>query len=141
MTWSGRPARFARYTSRTLYPGVREAKKDQSRLAPIRDYFISNLEAARDPASPQQATAEALVRELQERGKWPAKPDLIRWYGQKGQRWQDRRTGEFQRGVTLPEDPELFTRHEVQAAPPRHLGYQLLDVGIHDDAPAGKANL
>ena len=129
VTWSGRPARFARYTSRTLYPGVREAKKDQSRLAPIRDYFISNLEAARDPASPQQATAEALVRELQERGKWPAKPDLIRWYGQKGQRWQDRRTGEFQRGVTLPEDSELFTRHEVQAAPPDILvtNYSMLE--------------
>ena len=26
--WSGRPARFARYTSRTLYPGVRDSKKD-----------------------------------------------------------------------------------------------------------------
>ena len=128
-TWSGRPARFARYTSRTLYPGVRDSRKDQTRLAPIRDYYISNLETARDPASPQQATAEALVRELQERGKWPAKPDLIRWYGQKGQRWQDRRTGEFQRGVTLPEDPELITRHEVQAAPPDILvtNYSMLE--------------
>ena len=129
MTWSGRPARFARYTSRTLYPGVRDSRKDQTRLAPIRDYYISNLETARDPASPQQATAEALVRELRERGKWPAKPDLIRWYGQRGQRWQDRRTGEFQRGVTLQEDPELFTRHEVQAAPPDILvtNYSMLE--------------
>ncbi len=129
MTWSGRPARFARYTSRTLYPGVRDSRKDQTRLVPIRDYYISNLETARDPAAPQQATAEALVRELKERGKWPAKPDLIGWYGQKGQRWQDRRTGEFQRGVTLPEDPELFTRHEVQAAPPDILvtNYSMLE--------------
>ena len=129
MEWSGRPARFARYTSRTLYPGVRDSRKDQTRLAPIRNYYISNLETARDPSSPQQATAEALVRELQERGKWPAKPDLIRWYGQRGQRWQDRRTGEFQRGVTLPEDPELFTRHEVQAAPPDILvtNYSMLE--------------
>ena len=129
MAWSGRPARFARYTSRTLYPGVRDSRKDQTRLAPIRNYYISNLETARDPSSPQQATAEALVRELQERGKWPAKPDLIRWYGQRGQRWQDRRTGEFQRGVTLPEDPELFTRHEVQAAPPDILvtNYSMLE--------------
>ena len=129
MMWSGRPARFARYTSRTLYPGVRDSKKDQTRLAPIRDYYISNLETARGPASPQQVTAEALVRELQERGKWPAKPDLIRWYGQKGQRWQDRRTGEFQRCVTLPEDPELFTRHEVQVAPPDILvtNYSMLE--------------
>ena len=129
ISWSGRPARFARYTSRTLYPGVRDSRKDQTRLSPIRNYYISNLETSRDPSSPQQATAEALVRELQERGKWPAKPDLIRWYGQRGQRWQDRRTGEFQRGVTLPEDPELFTRHEVQAAPPDILvtNYSMLE--------------
>ena len=129
MGWTGRPARFARYTSRTLYPGVRDARKDQTRLAPIRDYYISNLEVARGPASPQQAAAEALVRELQERGKWPAKPDLIGWYGQRGQRWQDSKTGEFKRGVTLPEDPELFTRHEVQAAPPDILvtNYSMLE--------------
>ncbi len=129
MTWSGRPARFARYTSRTLYPGVRDRRKDQTRLAPIRDYYINNLEIARDPNSPQQATAKALVRELQERGKWPAKPDLIAWYGQRGQRWQDSKTGEFKRGVTLPEDPELITRHEVQTAPPDVLvtNYSMLE--------------
>ena len=34
MGWSGRPARFARYTSRTLYPGVRDQRKDQSKLSP-----------------------------------------------------------------------------------------------------------
>lgn len=38
MGWSGRPARFARYTSRTLYPGVRNAARDQDRLAPIGKY-------------------------------------------------------------------------------------------------------
>ena len=129
MAWSGRPARFARYTSRTLYPGVRDSRKDQTKLAPIRDYYINNLEIARDSTSLQQAAAEALVRELQERGKWPAKPDLTRWYGQRGQRWQDPKTGEFKRGVTLPEDPELITRHEVQAAPPDVLvtNYSMLE--------------
>ena len=127
--WSGRPARFARYTSRTLYPGVRDSRKDQIRLAPIRDYYINKLEMAGDPSSPQQATAKALIRELQERGKWPAKPDLMRWYGQRGQRWQDSKTGEFRRGVTLPEDPELITRHEIQAAPPDILvtNYSMLE--------------
>ena len=127
--WSGRPARFARYTSRTLYPGVRDSKKDQVRLAPIRDYYISNLEASRDSSSPQQAAAEALVRELQERGKWPAKPDLIGWYGQRGQRWLDSKSGEFKRAITLPQDPELLTRHEVQAAPPDILvtNYSMLE--------------
>ena len=129
MGWTGRPARFARYTSRTLYPGVRDVRKDQTRLAPIRDYYINNLEIAQGPASPQQAEAEVLVRELQERGKWPAKPDLTGWYGQRGQRWKDARTGEFKRAVTLTQDPELLTRHEVQAAPPDILvtNYSMLE--------------
>ena len=129
ITWTGRPARFARYTSRTLYPGVRDRKKDQIRLTPIRDYYIRNLAVSQGPPSPEQAAAAALVRELKERGKWPAKPDLIGWYGQQGQRWQDTRTGEFKRCVTLPEDPELITRHEVQAAPPDILvtNYSMLE--------------
>ena len=127
--WTGRPARFARYTSRTLYPGVRDPKKDQTRLAPIRDYYINNLEIAQRPPSPQQAAAAALVRELEKRGKWPAKPDLIGWYGQKGARWLDSKTGEYKRCVTLPNDPELITRHEVQAAPPDILltNYSMLE--------------
>jgi len=43
MDWSGRPARFARYTSRTLYPGVREDKKDKERLRPYRDVLRAQL--------------------------------------------------------------------------------------------------
>ena len=58
MGWSGRPARFARYTSRTLYPGVRDQRKDQSKLSPIRDYYVNNLELAQDPSSPGHAEAE-----------------------------------------------------------------------------------
>ena len=127
--WSGRPARFARYTSRTLYPGVRDPNKDQLRLAPIRDYYINNLELAEGPTSPQQAAAKKLVQELRRRGKWPAKPDLIGWYGQRGTRWLDSKTGEFKRCVTLPDDPELITRHEVQSAPPDLLvtNYSMLE--------------
>ena len=129
MNWSGRPARFARYTSRTLYPGVRDVAKDQSRLAPIGKYYVRNLELAQGPASPQQKAAEALVRELKKRGKWPAKPDLIGWYGKKGMRWQDAKSGDFKRCVTLPSDPELLTRHEVQEAPPDVLvtNYSMLE--------------
>ncbi len=129
MEWSGRPARFARYTSRTLYPGVRDAAKDQDRLAPIGKYYVSNLELAQGPPSPQQMAAEALVRELKKRGKWPAKPDLIAWYGKKGSRWRDPKSRDFRRCVTLPEDPELFTRHEVHQAPPDILvtNYSMLE--------------
>ena len=51
----GRPARFARYTSRTLYPGVRSAKKDQRRLAPIKQFYIDLLDRAAD-ADPDTAS-------------------------------------------------------------------------------------
>ena len=126
MGWAGRPARFARYTSRTLYPGVRDKDKDQDRLKPIGKYYVKNLEVAAGPPSPEQAAAANLVSKLKERGKWPAKPDLAAWYG-KG-RWLDK-NGDFQRCITLPEDPELVTRHEVHAAPPDVLvtNYSMLE--------------
>ncbi len=129
MDWSGRPARFARYTSRTLYPGVRDEGKDKERLAPIGTYYVKNSELAAGPASPQQIAAEGLVRELKKRGKWPAKPDLIGWYGKKGTRWRDAKTGAFKRCVTLDGDPELVTRHEVQDVPPDILvtNYSMLE--------------
>ena len=127
--WSGRPARFARYTSRTLYAGVRDPRKDQAKLSPIRDYYVKNLELAQDPDSAGHVAADTLVRELKKRGKWPAKPDLISWYGKSGARWRDPNTGEFTRCVTLPGDPELITRHEVQEAPPDILvtNYSMLE--------------
>lgn len=127
--WSGRPARFARYTSRTLYPGVRDEDKDKDRLTAIGKYYVRNLELAAGPPSPEQAAAKALVHALQKRGKWPAKPDLIAWYGKKSTRWKDAKTGEFKRCVTLPGDPELLTRHEVHAAPPDVLvtNYSMLE--------------
>lgn len=124
--WSGRPARFARYTSRTLYPGVRDKDKDQDRLKPIGKYYVKNLELASGPPSPEQEAAARLVAKLKERGKWPSKPDLAAWYG-KG-RWLDKH-GDFKRCVTLPDDPELVTRHEVHAAPPDVLvtNYSMLE--------------
>jgi ATP-dependent helicase YprA (DUF1998 family) len=129
IAWCGRPPRFARYTSRTLYPGVRDDQKDKDRLAPIGKYYVRNLELANGPASEDQKRADKLVRELKRRGKWPAKPDLISWYGKKGTRWRDRQTGEFKRCVTLSNDPELITRHEVQNSPPDVLvtNYSMLE--------------
>jgi ATP-dependent helicase YprA (DUF1998 family) len=129
MTWSGRPARFARYTSRTLYPGVRDERKDKVRLSPIGHFYVHNLGLANGPESPEQKAADTLVRQLKQRGKWPAKPDLIAWYGTKSARWKDKKTGSFKRCVTLPRDPELLTRHEVQEAPPDMLvtNYSMLE--------------
>ena len=129
MEWCGRPARFARYTSRTLYPGVRDEDKDKDRLAPIGKYYVHNLELAAGPGSPKQEAAQRLVQELKKRGKWPAKTDLAAWYGKKGSRWKDAKTGAFKRCVTQQSDPELVTRHEVQVAPPDVLvtNYSMLE--------------
>lgn len=128
-SWAGRPIRFARYTSRTLYPGVREVKKDQRRLKPIYDYYVRYLQLAQEPTAEKQESAAKLLCELQKRGKWPAKPDIISWYGKEGSTWRDRKTGAYKRCVTLPEDAELLTRHEVLESPPDILvtNYSMLE--------------
>lgn len=126
--WAGRPARFARYTSRTLYPGVRTRKKDQKRLESIEDFYILLIDRANDPTSSWHKDAKDLIENLQSKGKWPAKKDLKHWFGRKGSRWQNS-AGEFVRAVLQPEDPELLTRHEVLGAPPDVLitNYSMLE--------------
>ena len=127
--WANRPVRFARYTSRTLYPGIRTAKKDQIKLKSLEKYYVALLDEAANNGSPRQKRAQQLVKELRARGKWPAKPDLKAWYGESGQRWQNSRTGDFQRAVMMPDDPELLTRHEVLSCPPDVLitNYSMLE--------------
>ena len=127
-TWGGRPARFARYTSRTLYPGVRKVKKDQVRLRSIERFYITLLQQAIDEGSPQHDRAAELVANLQTRGKWPAKPHLAEWFGSSGTHWQNSQ-GEFVRAVMRHEDPELLTRHEVLQNPPDVLvtNYSMLE--------------
>jgi len=118
-TAAGRPARFARYTSRTLYPGVRTKKKDQDKLKVIGKYYVNAMLRANDQDNAEERrSAIKLISELKKRGKWPGKPDLLRWYGNESSRWQDSHTGEYKRCVTIPDDVELLTRHEVQMAPP-----------------------
>jgi ATP-dependent helicase YprA (DUF1998 family) len=126
--WAGRPARFARYTSRTLYPGVRTRDRDQRRLASIGDFYVTLHDRSTDPNAQWHAEANQLIEKLKARGKWPGKPDIKKWYGSKGSRWQDN-AGEFIRAVMQPEDPELLTRHEVLAAPPDVLvtNYSMLE--------------
>lgn len=128
MDWSGRAARFARYTSRTLYPGVRTRGKDSKRLSVIDHFYIDYLRRANEEPSEGQEQAAALVGVLRDKGKWPAKDDLQAWFGRKGSRWLNR-DGEFQRCITMPRDAELFTRHEIHAAPPDILitNYSMLE--------------
>ncbi len=128
-TWAGRPPRFARYTSRTPYAGVRTRRKDSAKFRAFDDFFVDIERAALDTNAEGHAEARRLRHALKERGKWPAKPDLRAWLGAKGSRWQDSKTGAYIRAVTLPNDSELLTRHEVQCAPPDLLvtNYSMLE--------------
>jgi ATP-dependent helicase YprA (DUF1998 family)/Zn finger protein HypA/HybF involved in hydrogenase expression len=127
--WAKRPPRFARYTSRTPYAGIRTAKRDQRKLKAFDDFYVEIQRLADGPSSDEQEQAKRLLGQLKARGKWPAKPDLVSWFGAKGAHWQDSKTGEFLRAVMLENDTELVTRHEVQAAPPDLLvtNYSMLE--------------
>lgn len=128
-SWSGRPPRFARYTSRTPYAGVRESKKDTQKLSGFDHFYVDLLHRAENGSEKEKTEARRLLAQLRSRGKWPAKPDLAAWYGDKGSRWQDASTGDFIRAVTLPHDSELLTRHEIQNSPPDLLvtNYSMLE--------------
>ncbi|MCY4132280.1 MAG: DUF1998 domain-containing protein [Nitrospira sp.] len=127
--WADRPPRFARYTSRTPYAGVRTATKDSRKLKSFDEFYATIQRRVLSGEPEDQEKAQRLLQELKEHGKWPAKPDLAAWLGEKGSLWQNSKTGEFQRAITLPDDSELLTRHEVQAAPPDLLvtNYSMLE--------------
>lgn len=127
--WAGRPPRFARYTSRTPYAGIRTAKKDSTKLKAFDDFYVDIQRRTRSEEPEKRQEAQRLLRALKERGKWPAKPDLAEWFGERGSGWQDRKTKQFIRAATLPDDSELLTRHEVQGAPPDLLltNYSMLE--------------
>jgi ATP-dependent helicase YprA (DUF1998 family) len=129
VNWAGRPATFARYTSRTPYAGVRNRKKDPRKLASFEEFFVEIERQAADPDAENHEKARTLKAQLKKRGKWPAKPNLASWFGNKGDHWIDRKTEEFLRAITLPGDSELITRHEVQAACPDLLvtNYSMLE--------------
>ena len=127
--WDARPPRFARYTSRTPYAGVRTTKKDSTKLKAF-DEFFANIQRRAEAGEPEEQNENRqLLQALKEHGKWPAKPNLAEWLGEKGSRWQNAKTGEFIRAVTLSDDSELLTRHEVQMAPPDLLmtNYSMLE--------------
>jgi ATP-dependent helicase YprA (DUF1998 family) len=127
----GRPAKFGRYTGRTLYPGFRDSKRDQQRLKTL-DYYLTIEDAARGGSEKDQK----LVETLREKGRWPGKPDsflgaydgLRTWYGNPGQHWEDA-AGNPLRANEHPDDPELLTRHEIQEACPDLLvtNYSMLE--------------
>lgn len=129
--WSGRAARFARYTSRTPYAGIRTKEKDGTRLKSIGDFFVEIENAAQrhavgKPVVPSEdARAFALFNTLKAKGKWPAKPSISNWYG--SGKWMP--DGVRRRAITLQDDAELMTRDEVQMNAPDLLitNYSMLE--------------
>ena len=117
MEWGGRVPTFARYTSRTPYPGVRNPKKDMVKLKTLEDFYVAIEKATESEQLPIKEKAQKLMDELKAKGKWPAKPSIANWFGIKGGRWQDN-SGKYQRAVKLEGDSELITRHEIQTSPP-----------------------
>lgn len=125
---AGRPAKFARYTGRSLYPGQRTEDRNKRRLKSLN--FYRDLERG---AQTDEGVA-AQIEQLRSLGRWPAKPGdadgengMTRWLGS-GKRWlgPDQK---FQRAIERPEDPELLLRHEVQDQPPDLLitNYSMLE--------------
>ncbi len=124
--WAGRPPRFARYTSRTPYAGLRHKDKDSRHLKQFGNFYIDALQEAANGSGHKQAAASQLIEDLKARGKWPAKPDLEKWFGAGA--WKTS-AGAYRRAVTLLGDSELLTRHEVQESPPDLLvtNYSMLE--------------
>lgn len=125
---TGRPAKFARYTGRSLYPGQRTEDRNKRRLKSLNFYRDLERDAQTDEA------VAAQIDQLRSLGRWPAKPGdadgengMTKWLGS-GKRWlgPDQK---FQRAIERPEDPELLLRHEVQDQPPDLLitNYSMLE--------------
>lgn len=125
---------FGMYTSRTPYPGIRSGSRDQRHVAPILRYYDA-LESSTDPSD------RALVRELRDRGRWPAK-NVPAFFGRdleekkpysKGKRAEEKkeyiRRHWNQRLLTQPGDRELLTRDEMQRRAPDLLvtNYSMLE--------------
>lgn len=127
-TWGDRIPQFARYTSRTPYAGVRNKKNDDTRLKSLDEFYVT-IEREMAGSGQNAERAKHLWQQLQSKGKWPAKPSLAQWLGKPGSHWQNSKTKEFIRAVTLPNDSELITRHEVQQTPPDLLitNYSMLE--------------
>ncbi len=125
---AGRPAKFARYTGRSLYPGQRTEDRNKRRLKSLNFYRDLERDAQTDEGVASQ------IEQLRSLGRWPAKPGdadgengMTKWLGS-GRRWlgPDQK---FQRAIERAEDPELLLRHEVQDQPPDLLitNYSMLE--------------
>ena len=129
--WKRHPY-FGMYTSRTPYPGERSGKKDKRYLEPLVGYYETL-------ATSSDNEKQELVRELKDRGRWPAK-DIVKFFAREEIEKTTFKTGKkagkertvnnwSERFWTDAGDRELFTRHEMQSATPDILvtNYSMLE--------------
>lgn len=116
---AGRPARFARYTGRTLFPGPCPEADDEkaefrlgNKLKPLQ--FYTNLLDQAKRTDEVGERARALLETFKRQGRWPSKPDFTKWLGHSPS-WH---AGKLTRLHTLPHDAELLLRLEVQTRVP-----------------------
>ena len=120
------------YTSRTPYPGVRKAAKDQHYVAPVLKYYVNILKS-------QSHEAVRLIEELHGRGRWPAK-DLAAFFAEELEEEKTYKSGKKvgqkytahnwdERFITHLDDRELWTRQEMQEHAPDILvtNYSMLE--------------
>ncbi|MBL8684848.1 MAG: DEAD/DEAH box helicase [Myxococcales bacterium] len=103
---AGRPLTFGQYTGRTPFPGLRrfDADTDGRKMKSFEDFYMKTVEwPANDPNNKSYQSAVRLRQALTARGRWPAKPDLVKWYGK--DRWD-------QRLHPHDDDREMLARHE-----------------------------
>ena len=139
--WAGRPARFARYTSRTLYPGVRTRERDQRRLEVDRGLLRP---AARVGADGSQG---ALPRRGRRTDREAAGTGQVAGQArhQEVVRQQGRSLAEQGRRVHprchAPRRPRTADPPRGAGSAARRADHQLLDARVHADATAGTASL
>ena len=140
--WAGRPARFARYTSRTLYPGVRTRRE-----GPAAPQVASRTSTStprprprtRRLASPRRS--QGTHREAEGPRQVAGEAGHSRLVRASRTALAGHETGEFQRAVMLPERPRTADAPRGARGTAGRPHHQLLDVGVHADAAAGAADL
>ena len=141
---AGRPAKFGRYTGRTLFPGYvdpadkRYTAKMYEKLAGLR--FFADLAEKALTNEEENVRKEALtvIEKLHEKGKFPAKNSgsgdakdvaegFLSWFGGYRDRWLA--DGVPVRAVARKSDAELLLRSEMQKLPPDILvtNYSMLE--------------
>ncbi len=144
---AGRPAKFGRYTGRTLYPGFVDPSEEKygsivgGKLAGLR-FFADLAEKALGSANgdvPPDPEALSVIVKLNEKGKFPAKSSgsgnpkeiaagFLAWFGATKSPWLDENRRPI-RAVERPDDAELLIRSEMQNSPPDILitNYSMLE--------------